>query len=257
MPHWIRFEKDGLAQFGTLEGDTIHVHLGDMFGVTLAANRTIPLAEARVLAPCMPSKIIALWNNFHQLAAKLNVAEPAEPLYLLKAPSSVTVPGATLARPASYDGPIVFEGELGIVIGRRCANASEKEAANAIFGYTCVNDITAGDIISRNATFAQWVRAKSFDGFGPFGPVIATGLDPGALVVKTVLNGDERQNYPIADMIFPPHRLVSLISQDMTLLPGDLICCGTSLGVGAMKDPHNDVCVSIEGIGTLSNRLVQ
>jgi 2-keto-4-pentenoate hydratase/2-oxohepta-3-ene-1,7-dioic acid hydratase in catechol pathway len=257
MPHWIRFEKDGLAQFGTLEGDTIHVHLGDMFGVTLAASRTIPLAEARVLAPCVPSKIIALWNNFHQLAAKLNVAEPPEPLYLLKAPSSVTVPGATVARPASYDGPIVYEGELGIVIGRRCANASEKQAANAIFGYTCVNDITAGDIISRNATFAQWVRAKSFDGFGPFGPVIATGLDPGALVVKTVLNGNERQNYPIADMIFPPHRLVSLISQDMTLLPGDLICCGTSLGVGAMKDLHNDVSVSIEGIGTLSNRLVQ
>jgi len=257
MPQWIRFEEDGLAQFGTLEGDAIHVHLGEMFGLATATGRRVPLAEIRILAPCVPSKIIALWNNFHQLAAKLNVAEPPEPLYLLKAPSSVTVPGATVERPASYTGRIVYEGELGIVIGKPCANASEDQAADAIFGYTCVNDITAGDIISRDSTFAQWVRAKSFDGFGPFGPVIATGLDPTTLVVKTVLNGDERQNYPITDMIFPPHKLVSLISQDMTLLPGDLICCGTSLGVGAMKEPENAVSVSIDGIGTLENRLVQ
>ena len=162
-----------------------------------------------------------------------------------------------MARPPSYDGRVVYEGELGIVIGKPCSNASEAEAADAIFGYTCVNDITAGDIITRDSTFAQWVRAKSFDGFGPFGPVIATDIDPATLVVKTLLNGDERQNYPVADMVFPPARLVSLISRDMTLLPGDLICCGTSLGVGAMKEAENDVRVSIEGIGCLENRFVQ
>lgn len=257
MSQWIRFEEDGQAQFGKLEGDAIHVHRGDMFGIAAATGRTLPLAQAKLLAPTVPSKIIALWNNFHQLAAKLDVAVPPEPLYLLKAPTSVTAPGATVARPASYDGRVVYEGELGIVIGKPCSNASEEEAADAIFGYTCVNDITAGDIISRDATFAQWVRAKSFDGFGPFGPVIATDIDPASLVVRTLLNGDERQNYPVADMVFPPARLVSLISRDMTLLPGDLICCGTSLGVGAMKEAQNDVRVSIEGIGCLENRFVQ
>jgi 2-keto-4-pentenoate hydratase/2-oxohepta-3-ene-1,7-dioic acid hydratase in catechol pathway len=152
---------------------------------------------------------------------------------------------------------VVYEGELGIVIGRAISNASESEAAEAIFGYTCVNDITASDIIARDKTFAQWARAKSFDGFGPFGPVIATGLDVNALHVRTELNGKERQNYPLNDMIFSPALLVSLLSRDMTLLPGDLICCGTSLGVGSMKEPVNTVSVTIDGIGTLTNRFLQ
>jgi 2-keto-4-pentenoate hydratase/2-oxohepta-3-ene-1,7-dioic acid hydratase in catechol pathway len=117
-----------------------------------------------------------------------------------------------------------------------------------ILGYTCVNDITAADIISRDATFAQWARAKGFDDFCPFGPVIASGIDPAKLVVRTVLNGEERQSYPISDMIFSAQQLVSKISHDMTLLPGDLICCGTSLGVGSMKDPINKVTVAIDGM---------
>ena len=135
--------------------------------------------------------------------------------------------------------------------------SARREAPDHIFGYTCVNDVTAADIINKNPTFAQWTRAKSFDGFGAFGPVIATGLDPAGLRVRTVLDGQERQNYPVSDMILPPARLVSLISQDMTLLPGDLIACGTSIGVGTMKNPTNTVEVSIEGVGTLENVFTQ
>ncbi|HEY0218976.1 MAG TPA: fumarylacetoacetate hydrolase family protein, partial [Afipia sp.] len=142
-------------------------------------------------------------------------------------------------------------------IGKRCSNASEDEAAKAIFGYTCVNDVTAADIISKDATFAQWVRAKSFDHFGPFGPAITVGIDPTKLHVRMILNGEERQNYPLSDMIFPPHKLVSMISHDMTLLPGDLICCGTSLGVGTIKEPVNQMEVAIEGIGSLHNVFTQ
>ena len=130
---------------------------------------------------------------------------------------------------------MVYEGELGIVIGKRCNNIGEDEAGDYIFGYTCVDDVTAADIITKDPTFAQWARAKSFDTFGVFGPVIATGLDPIPALDRTVLDGKERQNYPVSDMIFPPHRLVSYLSRDMTLLPGDVIACGTSVGVSAMR----------------------
>jgi 2-keto-4-pentenoate hydratase/2-oxohepta-3-ene-1,7-dioic acid hydratase in catechol pathway len=152
---------------------------------------------------------------------------------------------------------VVYEGELGIVIGKPCSALSLPEADAHIFGYTCVNDITAADILNRDPTFPQWARAKSFDGFGPFGPVITSGIDPATLNVRTILNGAERQNYPVADMIFSPQQLVGLISHDMTLEPGDLICCGTSVGVGVMKEPVNSVTIAIDGIGELSNEFRQ
>jgi len=201
----------------------------------------------------MPSKIVALWNNFHALAAKLNQPTPPEPLYLLKATTSIAAPGAVIRRPGYYDGKTTYEGELGIVIGKGCSAASADEADDFIFGYTCVNDITANDLLTADPTFAQWARSKGIDGYGPFGPVIATNVDPAELVVRTILNGVERQNYPISDMIFSARELVSRISQDMTLLAGDLICCGTSIGVGVMKETINTVTVAIDGIGELTN----
>ena len=179
----------------------------------------VRLSEVRVRTPCDPSKMICLWNNFHELAAKLGSAPPDEPLYLLKAPSAFAAHGDTIRRPKSYDGKIVYEGELSIVIGRRCSYVSEAEARDYIFGYSCINDVTAADLISKTPAFPQWTRAKSFDTFGAFGPVIATGLDPAMLRVRTILNSQERQNYPVSDMIFPPAKLVSLLSRDMTLCP--------------------------------------
>ena len=116
-----------------------------------------------------------------------------------------------------------------------------------------MNDVTAVDLLRKDKSFEQWARAKSFDTFGVFGPVIATGLDPMKLSVKTVLNGKERQNYPVADMFFPPHRLVAAISKDVTLMPGDIIACGTSLGAGTMGDAHNVVEIVIDGVGSLGN----
>lgn len=254
---WVRFAHGGREGFGRLEGQQVAIHRGDMFADPQPTGETIAFAEVALLAPTLPSKIIALWNNFHALAAKLSNPVPAEPLYLMKAPSCIAAPGATIARPPSYAGKVVYEGELGIVIGRRCSAVSPDEAGAFIFGYTCVNDVTALDLIAADPTFPQWVRAKSFDGFCPFGPVITSGVDPRALTVRTLLNGQERQNYPVADMIFQPHELVSRLSHDMTLLPGDLICCGTSLGVGTMKEPVNTVEVVIEGIGSLANSFVQ
>ncbi len=257
MAHWVRFETDGRIGFGTLADGNITEHEGDMFAEPQATSRTLALSEVRLLTPTEPSKMIALWNNFHALAAKMKVAEPEEPLYLLKASNSFLAAGETIRRPRAYAGKVTYEGELGIVIGKRCKNVPQAEIAPYIFGYTCVNDVTAVELISKDPTFAQWVRSKSFDAFGVFGPAVVTGLDPTALSVRTVLNGQERQNYPLADMIFPPPRLVSLLSHDMTLLPGDVIAVGTSLGVGSMKEPRNTIEVSIEGVGTLSNEFVQ
>ena len=257
MTAWLRFRHDGQTGFGTLTGDGIAVHDGDMFAAARPSGRRLALDNVELLAPTKPSKIVALWNNFHALAAKLNQPEPPEPLYLLKATTSVSAPGAVIRRPAAYSGKTTYEGELGIVIGKTASAVSSDEADDFIFGYTCVNDITANDILGRDPTFAQWARSKGIDGYGPFGPVIVAGVDPAKLVVRTILNGEERQNYPIADMIFTAQELVSKISHDMTLLPGDLIACGTSIGVGVMKQPVNTVTVAIEGIGELTNEFRQ
>ena len=249
---WVRYELDGSAGFGTLEGDRVHEHRGDMFGASEATGRSFSLDVARLLCPVQPSKVIAMWNNFGALREKQKLALPEEPLYLLKAPNSWSAHGEPIPRPRA-EGKVVFEGELGIVIGRRCSGVAEADALDHVFGYTCANDVTVADILFRDASFAQWTRAKGFDGFCPMGPAVATGLDPRALRVKTVLDGQVRQDYPISDMTFPVQRLVSLISQDMTLLPGDVILCGTSVGVGSMK-PGSVVEVEIEGIGRLANR---
>ena len=250
--HWVRFEHAGQTGFGTLRDGVIQIHEGDMFTNPRATNATVPLAEVTLLTPCVPTKMIALWNNYHALAAKLNLTAPAEPLYLLKSPSSFLASGQTIRVPISYTGKVVYEGELGIVIGKRTANVSEADAAQYIFGYTCSNDVTAGELIQKDPTFAQWTRAKSFDTFGVFGPVIATDVNPLDLHVKTLLDGKERQNYPVSDMVFKPAQIVSLISRDMTLYPGDVISCGTSVGVGSMK-PGSKIEIVIDGIGTLSN----
>src|SRR5690349_4719049 len=134
---------------------------------------------------------------------------------------------------------------------------SEAEAGDYIFGYTCVNDVTAVDLLKKDPSFDQWARAKSFDTFGVMGPVITTGVDPMQLKVRTILNGKERQNYPVSDMFFPPLKLVAAVSRDMTLMPGDVIACGTSLGAGVMGEAENLVEIAIDGVGKLSNRFDQ
>jgi 2-keto-4-pentenoate hydratase/2-oxohepta-3-ene-1,7-dioic acid hydratase in catechol pathway len=253
MPRWARVNHKGRDCFGTIEGDALRVHSGNMFTGATATGESIPLADAELRTPTVPGKMVALVDNYHALVAKLGHAVPDEPLYFLKSGSSFLAGGETIRMPKSYSGKVIYEGELGIVVGRRLSHASEADAAAGIFGYTCINDVTAIEIIARNPGFAQWTRAKSFDTFGVFGPAIATGIDPSTLVVKTILNEQERQNYAVADIIFSPAKLASLISQDMTLETGDIIACGTSVGVGSMK-PGSTVSVVIDGIGTLTNR---
>jgi 2-keto-4-pentenoate hydratase/2-oxohepta-3-ene-1,7-dioic acid hydratase in catechol pathway len=254
VKRWLRFERQGVEGFGVFDepSQTVAVHDGDLFNDARPTGKVFELSDLRVLTPTRPAKLIGLWNNFHELATKLGQSIPQEPLFFVKTSNSYLAPGGVIRRPAGYDGKVCYEGELGIVIGAVCRNVDEFGAASSIFGYTCVNDVTALDLISSDASFAQWVRAKSCDTFAPFGPVVATGLDWSSLRIRTLLNGRERQNYAAIDMILSPMRIVSLLSREMTLFPGDIIACGTSLGVLPMRLGMT-VEVVIDGIGALHN----
>jgi len=250
---WLRFTADGAAGFGTLDGDVVRVHRGDLFGANEPTGEVRPVAGLTWDLPCAPTKMIALLNNFHAAVKKSGKAVPAEPLFFLKAPNTFCAHGAVIPAPRSYAGRVLYEGELGVVIGKTGRDIPLEAAAGHIFGYTCVNDVTAFDLFAASPDHEQWTRAKGFDSFGPFGPVIATDLDPAGLTIRTLVNGRERQSYPVSDMVFAPAQLVSLISRDLTLVAGDVISCGTSVGVGPLR-PGNTVEIAIDGIGTLANR---
>ena len=236
-----------------MQGDQIAVYEGDLFNRPKATGETLKLADVTIDIPCTPSKMVATVDNFHALVTKLEHAVPAEPLYFLKGNNSFLAANQVIRTPKSYTGKVVYEGELGIVIGKSCHEVDEAEAAKAIFGYTCINDVIAIEILNRDTGYAQLTRANSFNTFGVFGPYITTDVDPSKLSIKTILNNQERQNYPIADMLFSPTKLVSLISQDVPLEAGDIIACGTSVGVGSMK-PGSNVSIIIDGVGQLDNR---
>ncbi len=253
---WLRFLHQGQPALGALEsaldGDRVRRYTGTLLGEHTATDETLSLEGLHWLPPCEPGKIIGLWNNFRAAAAKNGWAEPAEPLYFLKSPGSLLGHGQTVPVPAAYDGRVFYEGELAVVIGRRARAVALADAQAHILGYTCANDVTALELLQRDPAFPQWARAKSFDGFCPLGPVIATGFDPAGATLRTLVGGRERQNYALADMFFGPAELVSRLSHDMTLEPGDVILCGTSLGALPMK-PGTAVEVVVDGIGTLAN----
>jgi 2-keto-4-pentenoate hydratase/2-oxohepta-3-ene-1,7-dioic acid hydratase in catechol pathway len=254
---WVRYaDGSGSTAFGTIDEttSTIAVHSGDMFAGSRPNGDTVALNDVAVLAPCQPTKIVALWNNLRSAAEKHGWAAPLEPLYFLKAPSSVVGHGAGVRRPISYSGRVLYEGELGVVIGTNCSNVAMDDVDQVVFGYTCVNDITAIDLINEDISFAQWSRAKGFDTFSPIGPYITQGLDPDSLLIQTIVGGRIRQDYPVTDMFFSPRQLVSLISRDMSLSPGDIVACGTSFGAMPMR-PRVAIEVSIDGIGVLRNAL--
>jgi len=255
MACWARFRShDGRSGFGTYDGVRLTEYEGDLFGSPQPNGATLGPGDYALQSPCMPSKIVALWNNFNALAQKLGKKAPAHALFLIKPGTSVVGPGEPIRRPTGYQGKIAYEGELGIVIRRRCKDVDVGEAGEFIFGYTCVNDVTAADVLNENGDFPQWCRSKSYDTFGCLGPVIETEFEWSGARVTTKLDGIERQNYPLSDMILSPAQLVSQISHDLTLLPGDVVACGTSVGVGSIRD-GSTVEIRIEGIGSLINSL--
>ena len=238
----------GEAIIGVIVQDSLEPRAG--LGSATVTGAPVPLSQITLLPPVVPGKFIGLWNNFKAAAEKGGHAHPTHPLYFLKPDSALAGPGATVTIPEAA-GRVVFEGELGIVIGQTCKAIPPEAAQDAILGYTCVNDFTSLGVLFADPSFPQWTRAKGFDGFGAIGPVIATGLDWRDLTVQVLVNGRERQSYEASDMILSPPQIVSLLSHDMTLNPGDIIACGTSLGAAPVK-AGMAVEVVIEGIGSLS-----
>jgi 2-keto-4-pentenoate hydratase/2-oxohepta-3-ene-1,7-dioic acid hydratase in catechol pathway len=212
-----------------------------------------PLERAKLLIPFpIISKIMCVGRNYAAHASELGNALPTEPLIFSKPPSSLLAPGGEIIRPA-ISQRVDYEGELGFLIGRRCHLMKEGESAkDYILGYTAINDVTARDIQKRET---QMTRAKGFDTFCPFGPIVNTDLNPAGIKVQTRVNGELRQDGNTSDMIFSIDRILHHISQFCTLLPGDLIATGTPEGVGTLE--NGDVVeVWVEGIGTLRNPVV-
>jgi 2-keto-4-pentenoate hydratase/2-oxohepta-3-ene-1,7-dioic acid hydratase in catechol pathway len=244
--------QDGQPIFGVIYDQTFHPRAA--LGSDTPTGAPLPMSQVKLLAPVVPGKFVGLWNNYKAAAEKGGMDHSEHPLYFFKSDSSLTGHETEVELPQAA-GRVVFEGELGIVIGHKCKNLTPKEADAAIFGYTCINDITSLDVLNADPSFPQWTRAKSFDGFGVVGPVIETDVSWQDLTVKTLVNGRERQSYLASDMILSPAKIVSCLSKDMTLNPGDLIACGTSLGARPIKHGM-DVEVIIEGIGGVSVRII-
>ena len=252
MSNWVRFDSNKEVGFGKMDGQEIEVFEGDMFAAPSSTGNKINLSDIKLHTPCVPSKFIALWNNSVSIAQKQNLSQPEYPLYFIKPQNTYLASGGVIYKPNTYDGRVFFEAEIGIVIGKTCKEVNIKDAENAIFGYTCVNDITATQVIDADTSFPQWSRAKGFDTFGAFGPCISTECNIAGASIRAELNRRERQNYSVSDLFLQPIEIVSLLSQSMTLYPGDLIACGTGPGALPMK-PGSSIDIIIDGVGTLSN----
>jgi 2-keto-4-pentenoate hydratase/2-oxohepta-3-ene-1,7-dioic acid hydratase in catechol pathway len=249
-----RFTTGSDPKFAVLEGEPggemLSVMVGDPLyvGVQFTGER-VPLAEARLLAPVIPrSKVLCIGRNYAEHAAEMGHELPVEPLVFLKPNTSVIGPGDPIRIPVDA-GTVHYEGELAVVIGRICRDVPAAKASDVIFGYTCANDVSARDWQKSDG---QWWRAKGSDTFCPLGPVIATGLDPSDLVLRTRRDGELVQDGRTSQMIRSVPELVAFVSSAMTLLPGDILLTGTPAGVGPIA-PGQSIEVEIEGIGTLTN----
>jgi 2-keto-4-pentenoate hydratase/2-oxohepta-3-ene-1,7-dioic acid hydratase in catechol pathway len=226
---------------------------GDLEDVPTRKTDPIALAEAALLPPVSPSKIVCVGRNYREHAAELGNEVPAEPLIFFKPPSSLLAPGATVRRPKIAER-VDYEGELGVVIAKKCYQlAADEDVRPYILGYTCVNDVTARDLQKKDG---QFTRAKGFDTFCPVGPLVTNEIDPWAGIgVETRVNGIVRQQGNTRDFIFLLDAVIRYISQVMTLLPGDLIPTGTPQGVGPVVAGET-MEVTVEGVGTLRNPAV-
>lgn len=242
-----RFLANGEVLYGVIEQDEVRELRGSIFASPQRGSRSFPLADVKLLVPCEPTKIIGIGLNYAGHIRELGRAMPELPHFgFLKPHTALIADGEPIVLPG-WAGNVRHEGELAIVIGKKAKRISPEAARECMFGFTCANDVTAGDLAAVSVT-----RAKGFDTFCPLGPVIETDLEPDGLVIETRVNGVLRQHGNTRDMVFGARAIVSHLSHVMTLLPGDVILTGTPEGVGPLA-AGDIVEVTIEGIGTLRN----
>ncbi|MBC9723526.1 fumarylacetoacetate hydrolase family protein [Streptomyces sp. TRM68367] len=255
-----RFSIDGNVAFGAVEGDTpdelvLDIIKGIPFADFELSGTKVPVSNVRVLPPVLPNKVVAFGRNYAEHARELGNEVPDAPFAFFKPSTSVIGPGDEIQYP-SFSEELHHEAELAVVIGRMCREVPRQRVQDVIFGYTCANDLTARDVQRREK---QWARAKGFDTSCPLGPWVETDLDLATasdLAIQLTVNGQQRQLGRTSEMIHPIEDLIVNISEAMTLLPGDVILTGTPAGVGPLA-VGDEVSVSIQGIGTLTNKVVK
>lgn len=247
---YVRYKHNDKTHYGFMSDETITRLEGDIFGQFELSGDSVPSASVTLLAPCEPTKIVCVGLNYLDHAREMNEELPKAPLLFLKPPTTVIADRDEIVAPSDA-GRLDHEGELAIVIGKKAKNVSPDEAEDVIFGFTCANDFTARAIQLGDK---QWTRGKSFDTFCPLGPGIVKEIDQNDASIQLTVNGEVRQTSNINMFIFGVNEVVSYISKCMTLLPGDVILTGTPHGVGPVN-AGDEMAVSIDGIGTLTNRL--
>lgn len=246
-----RFSAGGDVSFGVVEGDEVAALTSHPFGPLSFTGDRHPISGVRLLAPVIPSKVVAIGKNYADHAREMGGEPPAAPVMFLKPSTAVVGHGDPIARPPSVER-LDYEGELAVVVSRLCRDVPAERALDVVLGYTCANDVTARD---QQQTDGQWSRAKGYDSFCPLGPWVETELDPAATRVTTTLNGDVRQDAKTDLLLHDVPTLIAYVSAVMTLLPGDVLLTGTPAGVGPME-VGDEVSVTVDGVGTLTNTVV-
>jgi 2-keto-4-pentenoate hydratase/2-oxohepta-3-ene-1,7-dioic acid hydratase in catechol pathway len=251
-----RFSVSDQVAFGKIDeapdGTFITAIDGHPFGPFELSRARFPLSEVKLLAPVLPSKVVAIGKNYAEHVREMGGSEPpAEPVIFMKPSTSVIGPDDPIVLPA-LSAEVHHEAELAVVIGRLVREVPVERAMDAVLGYTCANDVTARDL---QRSDGQWTRAKGFDTFCPLGPWVVTDLDASDLEIECRVDGELRQHGRTSDLLRGVPELISYVSAVMTLLPGDVILTGTPAGVGPLRGGEQ-VSVSIERIGTLTNPVV-
>ena len=255
MPRYVRVATESGPQFGVVDGAEVALLDGHPFADVTRSGERLGMDGLRLLAPVIPTKVVAVGRNYAAHAEELGHTAPGAdelPLFFLKPSSSVIGPGDPIQLPTDLSEEVHHEAELAVVVGSVLSRATPTEALDAVFGYTCANDVTARDLQERES---QWFRAKGFDTFCPLGPAIATDLDVSDVPVRCLVDGDVRQDGTTADLLLGIGELLAAISQVTTLLPSDVVLTGTPAGVGPLHAGET-VGVEIDGIGALLNPVV-
>ena len=248
----VRFRAAGKTRYGALERSGVVEYSGTPWSLFKRGRRRYALRQVVLLAPTVPSKVVAVGLNYRDHAAEMGLPIPDEPRIFLKPPTAIIGPDDPIVLPP-LSTRVEHEAELAVVVKKRCRNVPSERVRDYVLGYTCLNDVTARDIQARDR---GPTRAKAFDTFCPLGPCIATDIEPNAVMVEAVVNGVVRQSGSTKDFVFPVEDVVARVSEIMTLLPGDVIATGTPAGVGPLS-AGDRVEIRIDGVGTLKNPVVK